>query len=151
MADLMEFECRACGTVFSGVWFHLTRSLERVHFDGPTDIPEVETSQAEGLAEFCSQSCLETGERAVMAQQRVPIPAIRPNIGPIEACAKCSGPVDTSDWHLTFTEGSLEELPFGSAVLELDYVAVVCRNCSAKPAQEVETPETFDQQALETT
>lgn len=133
--ELMEFECRACRKMFTRVWFEVARSIERVQFDGPSGLPEVETSHADGLAEFCSRDCLGISKQGVMEEQGVPIPSNRPGIGPVETCAKCSGPVDTSDWHLTFAEGKLEEQHVGVATLEHDYIAVVCKKCS--PSRQV--------------
>lgn len=129
MPDLMEFECATCKKLFNQTWFHLTSSYERVHFGGPTGMPEVETEQADGLAEFCSRGCLARGEQLVMAEERVPTPSVAPDIGPVETCARCSGPVDMSNWHITYSKGLFEERAFGLVVLEHDYVAVVCRTC----------------------
>jgi hypothetical protein len=125
----MTFECMACGRMFERRWFDISREYERVHYKSPGALDEVEISRAESVGVFCSQACLNVGRGGVMQKQRVPIPPVRPGIGPVETCAKCSGPVDMSDWHLTYTNGECEEQEFSVSVLELDYVAVVCKGC----------------------
>ena len=45
----------------------------------------------------------------------------------MEQGAKCAGPVDTSAWHLTYTDGEYQEGQVGVRAIEVDYVAVVCR------------------------
>ena len=133
--DHMDFECMTCGKMFERTWFDISRTRERVRYKSPTAVDEVEISFGDGIGVFCSRACLEGGRAAVMQEQGVPIPTDRPDIGPIEACARCSGPVDMSDWHLTFSEGKLEGEGGSVATLEFDYLAVVCKRCS--PSQSV--------------
>lgn len=61
--------------------------------------------------------------RAVQGESAARIP----NIGPVEACAKCEGPVDMSDWPLTFTECHMKETGGGLVTREFAYLAVVCK------------------------
>lgn len=124
-----DFECMTCNALFRQTWFDMSRTVERVLFSGPDQMDEVEISGGEGIATYCSRACHAAGRHAVMQQEGVPIPPIRPGIGPVETCAKCSGPVDMADWHVTFTEGKLEEQGGGIATLEFHYVAVVCKRC----------------------
>ncbi len=130
--DWMEFECMNCGKMFTRKWYDLSRTYERVHYKSPTLLDEVEIEDAEGIGTFCSQQCLDVGRAPVMRDEGVPIPSARPGIGPVESCAKCSGPVDMSDWHLTYTDGCLEEDCGGVKTLEVDYLAVVCRECAPR-------------------
>src|SRR5512139_3381180 len=125
--DLMEFECIHCRKAFTGKWFDIGRAYERVHYSSPAALDEVEVADAEGIGVFCSSQCLEAGRGTVMLEQGVAIPAVRPGIGPIEECAKCRKPVDMSHWHLTFTDGCLEDEEASATVLEVAYLAVVCR------------------------
>jgi hypothetical protein len=131
---LMDFECMLCRQLFEQRWFDLARSLERVHFRSPEAFDEVEVSDAESVGVFCSSGCLQAGRAQLMQDQGVPIPSVRPGIGPLEQCAKCHRPVDMSAWHLTYTEcESLEEVGrFGIQTIELGYVAVVCRDCAPR-------------------
>lgn len=134
--DWMEFECMHCGQMFTRKWYDLSRAFERVHFLSPLSLDEVEIEDAEGIGVFCSQQCLDAGRVPVMRDEGVPIPAVRPGIGPIESCAKCSGPVDMSDWHLTYTDGCLEQENDAVNILDVDYAAVVCRECAPRMLSE---------------
>jgi len=126
----MEFECMSCGRMFAGTWFEVARSFQRVHFNSPSALDEIETEQSEGLSECCCTGCHEAVRGAVMQQQQVPIPSVRPDIGPVETCAKCSGPVDMSHWHLTFDENKMEDQGWAAATLEQSCMAVVCKQCA---------------------
>lgn len=128
----MDFECMTCGKMFERRWFDIGRSYERVHFRSPGAPDEVEVADAEGIGVFCSQSCLDAGRAGLMKKQGVPIPSIRPGIGPVEQCAKCEGPVDMSAWHLTHTDGEYQEEPGFVRSIDFDYLAVVCRKCSPR-------------------
>jgi len=108
-SDYMDFECMHCGKLFERTWLHVSRGFERVHYNSPASLDDVEIKDAEGIGTFCSMRCLRLGSPAVMRQEGVPIPGVRPGIGPIEQCAKCLRLVDMSDWHLTYTEGCCEE------------------------------------------
>jgi hypothetical protein len=122
--------------MFTRKWYDLSRAFERVHYLSPLSLDEVEIEDAEGIGVFCSQGCLDAGRAPVMNADGVSIPAVRPGIGPIESCAKCSGPVDMSEWHLTYTDGCLEEVHGGVKYLDVDYVAVVCRECAPRTKSE---------------
>lgn len=124
-----DFECRACSKLFNGAWFDISRTVERVHFSGAGELDEVEIADGEGIAAHCSRFCHTLGREPVMLEEGVPIPSVRPGIGPIETCAQCSGPVDMADWHVTFTEGRMQEQAGAISVLEFEYVAVVCKHC----------------------
>lgn len=128
--ECMDFECMTCGKMFEWRWFDIGRSFERVHFSSPDALDQVEISGAESIGIFCSRGCLDARRLAVMQEQGVPIPARRPGIGPVEHCAKCAGPVDMSDWHLTYTDGVYQDEQVGVRTVELDYIAVVCRECA---------------------
>ncbi len=137
--DWMDFECMYCRKMFTRKWHDLSKAFERVHYLSPPSLHEVEIDGAHSIGVFCTQGCLDLGRAALMDTEGVPIPTVRPGIGPVESCAKCSGPVDMSDWHLTYTEGCLIEEPEGkSRILEVDYVAVVCRECVARTQSEEE-------------
>jgi DNA-directed RNA polymerase subunit N (RpoN/RPB10) len=132
-AEYMDFECMTCGKLFERRWFGLDRAFERVHFQSPTGYDEVEVADAEGIGVYCSRGCLNAGRPVLMKEEGVPIPPVRPGMGPIERCAKCAGPVDTSDWHLTYTDSENEETqPVCVQPIEVDYVARVCRQCAPR-------------------
>jgi hypothetical protein len=69
-----------------------------------------------------------------MRQEQVPIPAIPPGIGPVEQCAMCKGPVDMSDFHLTYDKSHCERTtPLAMRPIDVDCLAVVCKMC--RPSQ----------------
>jgi hypothetical protein len=129
----MDFECMHCGKLFQRRWFDIGAAFERVHYEARGGYDEVEVGYGEGVGVFCSRACLESGRPQVMATEGVPIPSVRPGIGPIEKCAICDGVVDMSDWHFTYTDGQMEEQSFGAVeVIDNAYLAVVCRKCRPK-------------------
>jgi hypothetical protein len=71
-----------------------------------------------------------------MAAERVPVPAIPPDIGPVELCARCNDPEDMATWQkceLVFDEDS-------ATVDSFAYLAVLCRNCSSNGKSVEVTP-----------
>lgn len=96
--DSDSYECFSCNRIFRGRVFEIAREWNRTHFsDG---IPEVEIRDSWVLECFCSQDCLNRCREEVMAREGVPIH--RPDIGPIEPCAKCGRPIDMTQFHLTY-------------------------------------------------
>src|SRR4051812_31938175 len=95
-----DYECSQCGAMFRKHVWSLDRSFQRVHYE--TAIPEVEIEDSESLACYCSPGCMELHTPEAMRGQGVPIPAVRPGLDPVEACVLCKGPVDMSDFHLTY-------------------------------------------------
>lgn len=144
----MEFECMHCRNMFTRKWYDLSKAFERVHYLSPLSLDEVKIEGSDSIGVFCMQECLDAGRAALMNTEGVPIPAIRPGIGPVESCAKCLGPVDMSDWHLTYTEGCLMEEREEVKILEVDYVAVVCRECVARTQSEVEAEPSVSQTSM---
>lgn len=127
----MDIECWACGRMFGPVMFDVTRAFERVCFYPAPRVPEVDITDAEGIGIYCSACCRQMALPALMLVEDVPIPAVRPDIGPIETCAKCKGPVDMAAFHLTYTECETQENGDGTATtLGLNYLAVVCNGCA---------------------
>jgi hypothetical protein len=141
----MDFECMHCRKMFTRKWFDLGKAFERVHYLSPLSLDEVEIEDADSIGVYCTQECLNSGRAALMNSEGVPIPTVRPGIGPVESCAKCSGPVDMSDWHLTYTEGCQMEERGGVRIVEVDYVAVVCRECVARTQSEEEAEPSLSQ------
>lgn len=121
-----EYECFTCQIRFKGRVFSIAREWERVHFGKA--LPEVEIVDADGLECYCSKICLEQRCEEVMAREEVPIR--RPDIGPVERCAKCGGPVDMCEFHLAYIEDEyVDEGTCGSRTIDVDYLAVVCSRC----------------------
>jgi hypothetical protein len=130
-----EYECFTCLKRFRGRVFNNSPEWERVHYGA--EIPEVEIEDAWGLECYCSRSCQKARRAEVMAREDVPIR--RPGIGPLEMCAKCLGPVDMTEFHLTYIEDeTVDESTFVSRTVNLDYLAVVCRQCRPRALAESE-------------
>ena len=129
----MDNECTACGRMFGPVMFDVTRAFERVCFYPAPRAPEVGITDAEGIGIYCSAGCRQMALPALMLVEDVSIPAVRPDIGPIEDCARCKGPVDMAAFHMTYTECETRENGDGTATtLDLDYLAVVCNGCAPR-------------------
>lgn len=62
--------------------------------------------------------------------EREEVPIRRPGIGPVESCAKCGGPVDMSEFHLTYIEDEgIDDGLSVSRTINVEYLAVVCKRC----------------------
>lgn len=95
------------------------------------EIPSVEIVDSYGLECYCSCACVDARRDVVMRDAGVPIQ--RPGIGPIETCAKCAGPVDMAEFHLTYVES--QEVAVNDLILEpvdVQYLAVLCTQCRPK-------------------
>lgn len=132
MADAteMDFECFECNRSFRKTVFNLDRRFERVEFAESANIIDVE--DCEGLCCYCSEPCMRLHFPKEMAAQGVPIPQQRPDLGPIEVCALCKGPVDMALYHLTFLLEKWEDQGWAGETLWEEYVAVVCDKCAPK-------------------
>lgn len=128
--DIIEFECEWCSSMFRDLLFDISREYGRVHYRSPSSLEQVEVKGSESIANFYSRKCRAQKRLAVMAAQRVPIPAKRPSLGPVESCAKCCGPVDMSGWHLTFVESDMDLVGDSFSPLDVTYLAVVCNKCA---------------------
>ena len=134
-ATEMDFECFECNRSFKKTVFNLDRRFERVEFAANANIIDVE--DCEGLSCYCSELCMRVHFPKEMAAQGVPIPQQRPDLGPIEVCALCKGPVDMTQYHLTFLLEKWEDQGLAGETLWDEYVAVVCETCA--PRRSVET------------
>jgi hypothetical protein len=106
--------------------FEVSREWKRVHFG--KGLPEVEITDSISIEYYCSDVCLAISRADVMEHAGVPI---RPTgIGPIEACAKCRGPVDMTEFHLTYVEEEyIVDESFGVKPVSTHYLAILCRRC----------------------
>ena len=132
-----EYQCFTCKRVFRSPVFDISRGWERTHFND--EIPSVEIEDSYGLECYCSRACLDARRHLVMHDAGVPIQ--RPGIGPIESCAKCGGPVDMAEFHLTYVES--KEVAVNDLILkpvDVRYLAVLCTRC--RPKSEVVHTET---------
>lgn len=128
--DQETFNCEHCDSRFQHRVLEMTREIGRMHYRSPSAIDQLEVRAAETIAEFCSAECMEATRDEVMAGQGISIPTNRPDVLPIERCSMCAGPVDMSDWHLTFTEGESEFAGATLCPIDVQYVAVVCGGCA---------------------
>ena len=122
-----RYECYACDRAFRSRVFSLNRQFERVTFGSPMPIVSVE--HADGLACYCSASCMNLHYPREMVKQQVPIPALQPDVGPVEVCAICKGPVDMTRLHLTFILEECKDMGWCFQPTQSDCIAVVCDVC----------------------
>jgi hypothetical protein len=125
-----NYECFTCNRLFSGRVFEISREWNRTDFS--KEIPEVEIQDAWGLECYCSTICLVARRGILMALEGVPIhPA---DIGPVERCAKCGGPVEMDQFHLAYVETSTDVQGWIGYTVDVDYLAVVCNTCMPRVA-----------------
>lgn len=125
--EKLDFYCSRCDTPFRGIVWSVDRAHERTHFLEP--LPEVEIIDSSSIDCYCSRQCLELGVAPAMAREQVPIPALRPDIGPIETCAICRTVVDMSEFHLAYSMSRYREAGWAMQPLWYDLLAVVCNRC----------------------
>lgn len=131
MSDL-DYQCATCQVMFSSPLFDISRADEKVvETPGQEHECYVDIRRSMEVATFCSVACRDQGRAAVMTSEGVLMLSDRPGIEAVEKCAVCRGPVDTRQWHLTYTESDFIE-PGESIVEDIDYLAVVCNECEAK-------------------
>lgn len=143
--DDIEFECDACGVMFRGTLFGIDREYNKVIYGEQST--EVAVRDSETSAGFCSLACRNLARAAALRREGVP--ERRVGIEPIEPCAKCGGPVDMADWHLTFVESDIDFSSGCGQVLDLDYLAVVCKRCDGQERQAVEAKSDPEDEAKE--
>jgi len=124
------YECFECNAMFRKHVFGLNRQFERVGFG--TSMPVIDVEHSDGLTCYCSDRCMNIHFPKEMVNQGVPIPAVRPDIGPVEVCAVCKGPVDMLRWHLTFVLEEFEDMGWCAQPKWSEYVAVVCNYCTPR-------------------
>lgn len=131
-APAIEFHCACCGPKVGHALFDIAREFERMRYHGQPDTEEVEieVSSTESVAIFCSKLCRDRGGPAILGGQRIRVPKTRPDLGPIEICARCGFPVDMSEWHLAFLESDTNTTGAIGKPDEVEYIAVVCRICA---------------------
>lgn len=127
----MHFYCMTCEASFESPLFDVTRAVERVHFIPEGRLNEVEVTRAEGFGVFCSAACRTKGIKALMAMEEVSIPRNPPDVGPVEVCANCSGPVDMTVLHLTYSQCEVDFSQLFGRPRHLEYLAVLCNRCSS--------------------
>jgi hypothetical protein len=121
-----------CGTrILDGV-FAICREAERKHFSKCLGMhsPEVEVTGLKSIAKYCSSRCRRKGRKIAMSAERVPLPATRPSVGPIEVCAKCGGIVDMTKWHLVYLQSNDNTPTYTSNTYDARELAVLCRTCA---------------------
>ena len=128
----MEFQCDHCDVMFVAPLFSINQTRERLVKSASGEGPWMDISASEGIANFCCAACREAGRGKVMAQQGVPIPEMRPGIGSSEACAVCSGPVDITIEHMTFSEDEIDLTAEEPIPANFEYLALVCAKCATK-------------------
>jgi hypothetical protein len=136
-----EYECFTCKRRFRTSVFSIVREWNRVDYSG--ELPSVEITESYGLECYCSQTCLNLRLVIVMASEGVPIR--RPGLGPVESCAKCRALVDMEEFHLTYLESyEVHETNFIVRTVDVDYLAVLCRECRPMQSDERSSPSSAD-------
>ena len=123
----MDFECDNCGKMFDTPLYGFDKEIARTEFDEHGGSPAVDISYGETIANFCSDEC--RGSVRQMLLDDLNIKATHPDIGPIEACSRCGGPVDMTKPHLGYVEAVHHFGPSSAQSDDIDYIAVLCTGC----------------------
>lgn len=130
--DSTDEVCCVCNEPLSADYLvGIYRQFEKVHFRDGTQLDEVEVIDSHEIESYCSNKCLNLRREQLLMEENVR--CTYPDIGPIETCSRCNGPVDMSRFHMAWVEeeatieggqamGTLN--PVNSVVL-----AVACNQC----------------------
>lgn len=125
----LDIRCDMCGTVTYDHMFEVARTKERMHYDTAHGIPEAEVADADTVAGFCSEACLQSSVQEVLRRRGIALLPEGPGVGPIETCGICRGVVDRSHWHFSYTTAEMRfsgHCGTASGVVEH---AVTCATC----------------------
>ena len=129
------FYCDNCGKRFRSPLYDVSKEYQFTNFYDTTRLPEIEIMGAEVIANYCSSNCRKNHRNLILKREK--IQATFPDIGPIEKCSRCHGPVQMTIFHLAFVESVSEqnwEKPmFGVNVLNSQVMSVVCNQCEPLP------------------
>ena len=65
-----------------------------------------------------------------MTAERVLLPATPPSVGPIEVCSQCRSIVDTTTWHLVYSQTNDLSPTHADGVYDVKELAVICKKCA---------------------
>lgn len=102
-----EYQCFRCNCTFTRHVWSLERGFIRMDFSTP--VPESEVVGGEGMACYCSETCMKRHVPQMMQRERAHS-AHCAGYGPIETCATCGGPVDMAEFHLTYGKSHVEQV-----------------------------------------
>lgn len=129
------FYCDSCDKPFRSPSYQVVKEYEYTTFYDSPRTPEVEIMGADVIANYCSIICRKKHRNQILEREN--IHATFPNIGPIEVCSRCNGPVLMTCFHLAFveidTEQNWEQPMFGVKDINSEVMSVVCRICESIP------------------
>lgn len=128
MSELMDFECMSCSKMFSGVWYDIGKRRERVIFNSPQALDEIEVQSAEGIGVFYSAGCHQAEQGHEAGRCSHSAHSAQPWTG--GKLCQVQGSVDMSDWHLKYTEGVMKDTSAGIDALRETLMAALCKKCS---------------------
>lgn len=129
------FYCDLCNKAFRSPLYDVTKEYDYTIFFNELRTPEVEIMGAKVIANYCSKLCREKHRYQILKREK--IQATFPDIGPVEKCSRCHGPVLMTSFHLTYVEmdtvQNWDQTIFGADVLNAKVISVVCKNCEPVP------------------
>jgi len=128
----IEFQCDHCNVMFVAPLFCINQTRERLVKSVSGGLPCLDIDAAEAVVNFCSAACRQAELEEVMAAYGVPIPDVRPDIGPDEVCAVCSGPADVTIEHMAFSVEEIDLTKDEPTPVNFAYLALVCAECATK-------------------
>lgn len=136
----MDFHCDRCGAVTYDHMFEVARTKERMRYDKTHGMPEAEVADADTVAGFCSEACLQRSVQEVLRRHRIALLPEGPGAGPIEICGICSGVVDRSHWHFSYTTAEMHfsgNCCTANSAIEHAVTCLRCEDSGARVSTEV--------------
>ena len=98
-------DCDHCHHQLSDRCFYLDRTVEIYSYsgnliDGVPEHIQAKVLYCDSIRHFCSAGCAETNTPQTL--QSLGLKILPPSIGPVETCAKCSGPVIMTSPHIAY-------------------------------------------------
>ena len=141
--------CGACAASLTARYTSLNRLVERTDYDRPGETPDdqatITTLRDDVLGEYCDAVCAMPSALLVLFERG--LRHAGGGAGPIETCAKCGGPVDLTEPHVTYQLMDQTETrkPWLISIQphDAEVLAYVCQRCDGDlAADEFSVPET---------
>jgi hypothetical protein len=142
MADFNN--CPVCNKKLSNHFYSFDRHVEVSQYKQFMGSTSLTVLRSEPIAECCSAECAWSSIFLGLAERGLKLTG--GGVGPIEVCAKCGGPVDMSEPHVSYVyhDQTFEEQPWLSSITVhyAEGLADVCIRCDGDvAADELNLPE----------
>lgn len=136
-------DCDHCQSELADRRFYLDRTVEVYSYsgnltDGIHEHIQAKVLYCDSIRHYCSAGCAETNTPQTLHSLGLKI--LPPGIGPVETCAKCSGPVIMTSPHVAYVLMDVTKFSnFGLTHLKVhngEDMCVVCTKCDGNLMEE---------------